>query len=88
MRKLHQEHQYVADPHTAVGAHVLEGCLRPGERALLLSTAHPAKFQSAVEEALGVPVPLPPALAAVVDQPVLSVDIPAEREALVRELLR
>ena len=88
MQRLHQEHQYVADPHTAVGAHVLKECLRPGERAILLSTAHPAKFQSAVEQALGVPVPLPPALAAVADQPVLSIDIPAEREALVHELLR
>lgn len=88
MRRLHQEHQYVADPHTAVGAHVLKECLRPGERAILLSTAHPAKFQSAVEDALGIAVPLPPALAAVADQPVLSIDIPAEREALVHELLR
>jgi threonine synthase len=88
MQRLHQEHQYVADPHTAVGAHVLKECLRPGERAILLSTAHPAKFQSAVEDALGIAVPLPPALAAVADQPVLSIDIPAEREALVHELLR
>jgi len=87
MQRLHREHGYVADPHTAVGAHVLEETLRPGETAILLSTAHPAKFQQTVEDALGVPVPLPPALAAVVDQPVLSVDIPAEQDALVRALI-
>ncbi len=50
------------------------------------SSAHPAKFLEVIEETLHVDVPLPPALEAVRDKDVLSVEIPGEFAAL-RELL-
>ncbi len=86
MRRLYEAYGYVADPHTAVGAHVMDEVLSEGEVGLLLSTAHPAKFQRAVEEALGIDVPLPPALAAVEDGEVLSKELAAEPGALVEAL--
>jgi threonine synthase len=57
---------YILDPHTAVGLLALE---RYRERVptaapgIVLATAHPAKFGSTVERAIGTPPPLPPQLA-------------------------
>lgn len=78
MMRLHQDHGYVADPHTAVAFDQLERQLRPGEVGIFLSTAHPAKFQEEVERTLQIEIPLPPALAAVRDLELLSEDIPAD----------
>ena len=86
MRSLYDEHGYIADPHTAVSAHVASQQLKPGEVGLLLSTAHPAKFQSTVEEALSISLPLPDALAHAATQPILSADLPATTAALIAEL--
>ncbi len=57
---------YVLDPHTAVGYLALERALeeRPRAVGMLLATAHPAKFNDVVAQALGKPVPVPPRLAA------------------------
>jgi threonine synthase len=60
----------------------LEATRLNGETGLFLGTAHPAKFQESVEAILGIAVPLPPELAAVVDLPILSVNISAELAAL------
>ena len=82
MRRLHQDHGYVADPHTAVAWAVMEDALRPGEVGISLSTAHPAKFVEVVEETLGISIPLPPELAAVADATLMSEDLPADLGAL------
>ncbi|MGE0816684.1 MAG: threonine synthase [Vicinamibacterales bacterium] len=64
MRELHARHGYVADPHTAV-AYAGATRLAPGPGpVVLLATAHPAKFPEVVEPTLGLPVAVPPALAA------------------------
>ncbi len=78
---------YLCDPHTAVALRVLRHQLGEGERGIALSTAHPAKFAETVARALGREIPLPPALAAVADRPLLSVDLPNDVGAL-REYLR
>lgn len=59
----YREHQYLLDPHTAVGVRAaLE--LRDSKRPVVcLATAHPAKFGEAVTRAIGSESPLPPALA-------------------------
>lgn len=53
---------YLADPHTAVGIAAAEACHKPDSAApvVVLSTAHPAKFPAAVEEACGITPALPP----------------------------
>ncbi len=47
------QHDYVIDPHTAVGVHVARSAPRADVPTICLSTAHPAKFPDAVREATG-----------------------------------
>ncbi len=76
---------YLADPHAAVGYGVLRQHLERGETGIFLGTAHPAKFLP-VYEALGIDVPLPPALAALAGLPLFRREIPNEIEALTEVL--
>jgi threonine synthase len=82
-----QRQGYLADPHAAVAAGVLERHLAPGELGVFLATAHPAKFREVLAELLGVQVPLPPALAQLTQRPVLSTPLSVDPAAL-RRLLR
>ncbi|MEQ8841215.1 MAG: threonine synthase [Acidimicrobiales bacterium] len=56
---VHREHGLLIDPHTAVGVGAARRLRRPGETVVTLSTAHPAKFPDAVEQATGVRPSLP-----------------------------
>ena len=62
---------YVACPHTACAAEVLDRLRARGEPGAwaIVATAHPAKFPEVVEPLLGEAVPLPPALAAMLARP-------------------
>jgi threonine synthase len=58
IRRYYQQYGYLLDPHTAVGVVVSEALLAQGKvdgkiPTLCLSTAHPAKFSAAIQEALG-----------------------------------
>lgn len=53
--------QYLLDPHGATAMAALVKGLRPGEKGIFLSTAHPSKFPRVVEKATGVTFPAPPA---------------------------
>lgn len=77
MRDAQARYGYLCDPHGAIGYQSLQG-LRDGEMGIFLETAHPAKFLETVEEALGMPCPLPPALAALADRPGQSTPIDAD----------
>jgi|UniRef100_A0A7S4D3M7 threonine synthase len=52
IKKYKEEEDYVLDPHTAVGVYVAER-LGLSNRTVCLATAHPAKFPSSIEEAIG-----------------------------------
>ncbi|MCC7123506.1 MAG: threonine synthase [Acidobacteria bacterium] len=85
MRRLHDEHGYVADPHSAIA---WLGALRrleqhPDERVLALATAHPAKFGDVVSDAIGRDVPIPLPLAAAMTRTRQVTHIEARPEALV-----
>lgn len=72
MRLTFEEHGYLACPHTAVGLeawHRVRQRLGDGDRAVVLATAHPAKFPESVREATGVTPEAPAALAAFEDAP-------------------
>jgi threonine synthase len=74
---------YVLDPHSAVGVRArthYDGA--SAEPAVVLSTAHPAKFPEIVEKAIGRAVTLPPGIASVMDAEEHMVDISAELGAL------
>jgi threonine synthase len=54
IQRYDQVHDYVLDPHTAVGVAVAERHLGEDDSPMVcLATAHPAKFSAAIEEATG-----------------------------------
>ncbi|HEY0017548.1 MAG TPA: threonine synthase [Longimicrobium sp.] len=55
------------DPHTATAVAVRERL--PDEGWIIVSTAHPAKFEAVVEPLVGREVPVPPELQALLDRP-------------------
>jgi threonine synthase len=82
-----QRHGYLPDPHGAVAFGVLSAHLAPGEAGIFLATAHPAKFREVLEAELGVKVPLPPALQALLDLPLRARPLPPDPAALRAALL-
>jgi threonine synthase len=85
IRALH-EAGYLADPHSALAWAALRDSLKPGERGVFLCTAHPAKFLEVIRDALGIDVPLPPAIAEAASKPVLSEVIPDDFEVFRKRL--
>lgn len=89
MRDVHADTGYLADPHTAVGLEAVRryrtatGDLTP---AIVLSTAHPAKFPDVVEQALDVTPEAPKRLARLWNEPT-HVDPLAPTEDALREVL-
>jgi len=75
----------VWDPHTATAVHVREQLDTP--HWVLVATAHPAKFEQIVEPLIGAPVPIPDALAAVMERvapaPEIAPSLDALREVVV-----
>ncbi len=60
MRQVYQQHDYVLDPHGAIGYGALQHYLQGKDlTGIFLETAHPAKFGDVVEDTLGVEVPMP-----------------------------
>ncbi|HWN42954.1 MAG TPA: threonine synthase [Thermoanaerobaculia bacterium] len=77
---------YLADPHGAVAWAVLKKKLLPGETGLFLATAHPAKFKESLEPVLGREIPLPEALAELLDRPLLAEPLENDPRTLKRRL--
>jgi threonine synthase len=87
---VYRRHGYLLDPHGAIGWLAINDALAtagPKAQGVFLATAHPAKFREVVEPAVGIPVPLPPALAAALERPRTSHPLPADYAAL-RALLQ
>ncbi|HEX7081221.1 MAG TPA: threonine synthase [Gammaproteobacteria bacterium] len=77
-------------PHTATGFHVHDQL--PGARRALpwivSATAHPAKFETIVEPIVGRRIDMPPALAALLEQPAESIPLPPRLDALRAQLVQ
>lgn len=68
----------VVCPHTATAWHALPMAgARPGEAWAVVATAHPAKFEQVVEPLVG-PVPVPEALARMLERPSHALPLPAD----------
>jgi threonine synthase len=88
IRRVHQATGRIIDPHTAVGVAVARRGRAAGAAPVVVaSTAHPAKFPEVITPLLGVPAPLPPALAAALDRPRSTRRLPPD-EAAFTHLLR
>jgi threonine synthase len=68
IRRVYDRSGYVLCPHTAAGEWVRQNHF-PDAAAILVSTAHPAKFETVVEPLIGRQVEVPQALAALLDVP-------------------
>ncbi len=89
MRRVHEETGYVADPHTAVALEAVRRHRRATGRAqpaLVLATAHPAKFPATVRWALGREPDIPPGLAGLSECPKQVRSLKASRGALIEAL--
>jgi threonine synthase len=82
---VYRRHGYLLDPHGAIGWLAINDVLAaagPKAQGVFLATAHPAKFREVVEPAVGIPVPLPPALATALERPRTSHPLAADYGAL------
>lgn len=89
IRDVHHRTGTILDPHTAVGYLALQhhrAEWQDNAPAILLATAHPAKFREIVEPILGISLPLPPQLAACMERPLERVILPADYKGLARLL--
>jgi threonine synthase len=70
MRALHTNHNYIADPHGAVGYLGLKEYLKehPDAYGVFLETAHPVKFLPAVEPIVGPFTEFPEQIKGLVDK--------------------
>lgn len=61
LKSVYDEHNYLMDPHGAVGFYALEKYLQahPGKKGIFLETAHPVKFIDTVEEIIGEKLSIP-----------------------------
>jgi threonine synthase len=82
----YRETGYLLDPHTAVGVSAARKLLSADTARVCLATAHPAKFGEAVEKAIGVPAPVPVAIAALTGMPTRCDEMDADLEQ-VREFI-
>jgi threonine synthase len=62
------EHDYILDPHTAVGVNAALAFLKQNVPMVCLATAHPAKFGSVVEKALGRQPQIPESLVGIMEK--------------------
>lgn len=81
IKKVYTEYDYLLDPHTAVG-YLAAGKYRKEQKtdapAVILSTAHPAKFSDIVEPLINREIILPEALQTALKREKKSVDISAD----------
>jgi len=82
------QHGYISEPHAAVAYHGLHQSLSDAETGIFLGTAHPAKFQSTVEDILDIDISLPKELAKCVVKSDLSHEMVADFKLLEEFLYR
>lgn len=88
MKHVYRKYGYILDPHGAVAHLALSSFMRNHDVAgVFLETAHPAKFQETVEDALPVKVEIPDQLKNSIEKNKLSVEIDNNTDDLKEYLL-
>ena len=77
MKELFEEHQYISEPHGAIGYLGLKEVLnkQPETIGVFLETAHPIKFRDIVESTLDLKLPVPSQIESVIRQTKVSIPI-------------
>ena len=86
IRKFHQDHKYLLDPHSAVGVCAAEK-IEIQTPVICLACAHPAKFSMAIRKALGTEPKLPEELANLHNLKTRVKTVPADPEAVKKVML-
>ena len=89
MQRVSRDHQYLLDPHGAIGYLGLKQYLAEVDsdvNGIFLETAHPAKFKDVVEKAIGGSIPLPAALEKFVQGEKKSIRIPNDYDEFRKQL--
>jgi threonine synthase len=90
MHDVEHRHNYLIDPHTAVGVLGWESFAKQNHgssHGIILATAHPAKFAETVARATGLRPEMPECLASLLDRPKQSIPFP-NRFATLQEFLQ
>ncbi|MGV6852013.1 MAG: threonine synthase [bacterium] len=84
IKEVYQQWNYMICPHTATAFHVYNelNAEQKNKPWIVVSTAHPAKFETIVEPLLGVKVPVPKALEDLLERPIKRVDISPQLDML------
>ena len=87
---VYRQYNYVLDPHGAVGYLALQRYLQdhPGQKGIVLETAHPVKFPEAVENCIGKPIEIPAAVQSIMDKEKRAVMIGADFRSFKEYLLK
>jgi threonine synthase len=90
IKEVYQQHNYLLDPHGAVGYMALKKYLEndPSAKGIFLETAHPVKFPDAVEETIGKKIDIPFSLKEIMDKEKKSILMKASYNELKKYLMK
>ncbi len=88
--EVYQQYNYLLDPHGAVGYLALQRYLadQPGQKGIVLETAHPVKFPEAVENCTGQSIEIPTAVQSIMNKEKKSIVMKADFDELKDYLLK
>jgi len=86
IRRFHQDHKYLLDPHSAVGVCAAEK-IEIRTPTICLACAHPAKFSMVIQKALGTEPILPEVLASLQNMKTRVKTVPADLETVKKVML-
>lgn len=91
IKEVYIKYNYILDPHTAVGYKAIMDFCSDNKNVklpiILLSTAHPAKFNETIKEAIGKEVPIPHVLKEALNKEKYSIEIDNNVKSLKEYLL-
>lgn len=90
IREVYEQHNYLLDPHGAVGYLALKRYLEsdPSSKGIFLETAHPVKFPDAVEKAASKKIEVPSSISAIMNKTKKSIEMKADYDELRTHLLK
>ncbi len=87
MKAVYVEHDYLLEPHTAIGWRVAEDHANSDKTTVIVSTASPIKFATEIENTAGIPVDNQHAIEQLQQRPSRKVTLPNDYDAFKKMLL-